>query len=184
MKVLHLIPALGPHSGGVGTGPLAAARAQREAGIDASVWCADTRAVASRSAQDVEVMTFPVFGPRRFAFSCAAERCGRSVAADIVHQHGLWTAQGRITAVLRDRGLPTVVAPHGMLARVALDRAPWKKRAALAWFERRNLELASCLHATAADEQLAFREGSCSVKAILRARCRCRIKGNGCEVSS
>lgn len=158
VRVLHLVPAVGPNSGGVGTGTPAVARALREAGIDASVWCADTPAVASRSACGVDVMTFPVFGPRRFAFSRAAERRGRSVAADIVHQHGLWTAQGRITTVLRGRGIPTVVAPHGMLAGVALDRAPWKKRAALAWFERRNLEFASCLHATSAAEELAFRQ--------------------------
>ena len=149
---------MGPDSGGLGTGALATARAQRDAGVDASIWCADTPAVASEAAQGVDVVTFPVVGPRRFAFSRPAERRGRTAVADIVHQHGLWTAQGRITGTFRRRGIPSVVAPHGMLAAHALRRSPWKKRVALAWFEARNLELVSCLLATSDAEVHMFRE--------------------------
>ena len=152
VKVLHLVPSVGPSSGGLGTGPLATARAQRDAGVDVSLWCTDPADVVSRVAQGVDVVAFPAAGHRRFAFSGAAEHRARTAPADIVHQHGLWTAQGRVTAVFRSRGIVTVVAPHGSLAPYALSRSPWKKRAALAWFESRNLHQASCLHATSEAE--------------------------------
>ena len=167
MKVLHLVPSVGPSSGGSGTAPLATARSQHDAGIDASVWCTDPADVASRAAPGFEVVTFPVAGHRRFAFSRAAEQRARTASADIVHQHGLWTAQGRVTAVFRGRGIATVVAPHGMLAPYALSRSPWKKRAALAWFESRNLHQASCLHAASEAEVTTFRKFGLRVPAAV-----------------
>ena len=160
-------PVCGPSSGGSGTAPLATARSQHDAGIDASVWCTDPADVASRAAPGFEVVTFPVTGHRRFAFSRAAEHRARTAPADIVHQHGLWTAQGRVTGVFRSRGITTVVAPHGMLAPYALSRSPWKKRAALAWFESRNLHQASCLHAASEAEVTTFRKFGLRVPAAV-----------------
>jgi len=158
VQILHLVPSLSRNAGGLGSGPLATARAQRDVGVDASIWCADPPAVATAAARGFDVVAFPVAGPRRFAFSPAAERRGRTASPDIVHQHGLWTAQGRVTRILRSRGIRTVVAPHGSLAPYALRRSRWRKRFALTWFESHNLHEASCLHATSAGEVQAFRQ--------------------------
>jgi glycosyltransferase involved in cell wall biosynthesis len=152
MRVIHLVPSIGPAAGGLGTAALETARAQCAAGIDAVLWCTDAPDAARAAAGGCELITFPLLGPARFAFSRAAEQRALTAAADIVHQHGLWTAQGRLTHVFRRRGIPTVVAPHGSLAPYALRRSPLKKRAALAWFEAANLRQASCLHATSAQE--------------------------------
>ena len=52
---------------------------------------------------------------------------------------------------------PTVVSPQGSLTRIALRFSKWKKRLALQAYERRNLEQASCLHATSTQEAEGFR---------------------------
>ena len=158
MKILHLVPSIGPGSGGMGTATLATFREQRQAGIDSSIWCVDPPDVARAAARSPEVFTMPVVGPRRFAFSPAGERRARRTAADLSHQHGLWTAQARVTDILRTRGIPTVLSPHGSLAPFARRGSAWKKRLALAWFESRNLRLASCLHATSEAEVSSFRD--------------------------
>jgi len=54
--------------------------------------------------------------------------------------------------------LPTVIAPHGALEAWALQKSRWKKRVALAAFERENLQQASCLHATSDAEVRDFRD--------------------------
>ena len=159
MTIIHLVPSVGPASGGMGSASLALLQAQNEAGLDTSVWCVDPPNVAATAAGGrLNVVSFPVAGPRRFAWSPACERRARTIAADVVHQHGLWTAQSNITRILRARGKPTVVAVHGALAPYARRLSPWKKRLALAAFERRNLRLASCLHATSEQELRDIRE--------------------------
>lgn len=54
-------------------------------------------------------------------------------------------------------GRPTVIAPHGTLEAYGLKRSAWKKRLARLWYERKNLRLASCLHASSKAEAISFR---------------------------
>jgi len=150
-----------PSVGGMGTVALGLAREQVANHYDASIWCVDSSEVASaRATPDLErrIIATSSIGPRAFAISREAERSAAAVPADIVHQHGLWTAQSRVTAAFRTRRIPTVVAPHGSLEPWALRRSRWKKRLALATFEWRNLREASCLHATANTEAESFRQ--------------------------
>jgi glycosyltransferase involved in cell wall biosynthesis len=78
--------------------------------------------------------------------------------AHVVHQHGLWTAQSRLTKTFRRRRIPTIVASHGSLEPYARAQSAWKKRVAMAAFERDNLRNASCLHATAETEVRTLRD--------------------------
>ena len=158
MKVLHLVPSVGPTSGGMGTVALALAGGQRDGGLDARVWCVDPPAVVAAAAPSGVAVSHPVVGPRRFAWSPRAERIARTIDVDVVHQHGLWTAQARITETVRGRGVPTIVAPHGSLEAYALHRSALKKRIALGLFESSNLHAASCLHATTPLELRTFRD--------------------------
>jgi glycosyltransferase involved in cell wall biosynthesis len=54
-------------------------------------------------------------------------------------------------------GTPVVIAPHGSLEPLALQKSKWKKKLALLGYERNNLEGAACLHATAPAEVEDFR---------------------------
>ncbi|MCP9888704.1 glycosyltransferase [Cyanobium sp. ATX 6A2] len=79
----------------------------------------------------------------------------RRFAPDLVHVHGLWSAPNRLIA--RRPGLPTVVAPQGMLDPWALAQRRWRKRAAWRIFERGNLQRAGAVQAVTAAEREAIR---------------------------
>jgi glycosyltransferase involved in cell wall biosynthesis len=77
----------------------------------------------------------------------------------VVHQHALWTGLSRVTSLLRERhGVPSVVTAHGALERWALLKSRWKKKIALALYEKNNLHYSSCLHACSDQEKEGFRE--------------------------
>jgi glycosyltransferase involved in cell wall biosynthesis len=67
---------------------------------------------------------------------------------DLVHSHGLWTDVHRVAAKqAKQRDLPHLLAPCGMLAPGALRHHWWKKLPARLWFQVRALREATCLHA-------------------------------------
>ena len=74
---------------------------------------------------------------------------------DVVHLHGLWSpvfhrvVRSLRTAAIRPR---LVWSPHGMLQKWALKNKWWKKLAALALYQLRDLRFADVIHVTAASE--------------------------------
>ena len=83
--------------------------------------------------------------------------CGRALrqacrngAPDLIHSHGVWHPANHWAArAARRWGLPLIVQPRGMLEPWALGQKAGKKRLALALFQRRDLETAAALVATA-----------------------------------
>lgn len=73
----------------------------------------------------------------------------REVEVDIIHTNGLWSYTNHISAkVAREKGIPFVLTPHGMLIGDALKRNYRKKWPLLKlWFEK-DIASAACLHAT------------------------------------
>jgi glycosyltransferase involved in cell wall biosynthesis len=69
-------------------------------------------------------------------------------AYDVVHTHGLWSWASVAAAswARRSRGA-LIVSAHGMLDRWALANSAWRKRLAMALFERDHLMRAACIHA-------------------------------------
>lgn len=162
LNVLHLTPSIGPVSGGLGTVALALAREQHRAGCRATIWTTDALSVAEDSAAafgfEGTAVGLGALGPRLLAYSPNAERRAGRDRFSVIHQHGIWTAQARVTGILRRRDIPTVIAPHGSLYPYVLQRSYWKKRLALALYEMPNLRSASCLHATADSELACIRD--------------------------
>jgi poly(glycerol-phosphate) alpha-glucosyltransferase len=77
---------------------------------------------------------------------------------DIVHQQGLWMLWSTSVSRWRRRtSRPVMITPRGMLDPWALRNSAWKKKLALAFYERRNLEGAACLHALTASEAASIR---------------------------
>lgn len=88
----------------------------------------------------------------------ALDRAISRLEADVLHLQGLWLYPS--IAALRWRvrtGRSVMISPHGMLDAWALRNSAWKKRLALALFERRNLSGAACIHALAPAELEAIR---------------------------
>jgi len=78
--------------------------------------------------------------------------------ADICHIHGVWNVPEWWAAYLARRaGVPYVISPRGMLLPQAMERGRWRKAAAFALLDGRNLRGASMLHATSGLEADALR---------------------------
>ena len=72
---------------------------------------------------------------------------------ELFHTNGLWTYINHETCqIARQRHLPYLITPHGMLYPEALARSYWKKRIALNVMFRKDIMLSSCLHATCTQE--------------------------------
>ncbi len=76
---------------------------------------------------------------------------------DIMHIHGLWRPHyHQFAKVARQKNIPYVISPHGMLEANALSISKWRKRIAWRLFQWRDLRLSSALHATTSREAETF----------------------------
>ena len=78
---------------------------------------------------------------------------------DLIHTQFLWS-YASLAGVRWQRGASStrfMISPRGMLDPWALSHSRWKKRLASAWFERRHLESAACLHALNESEAESIR---------------------------
>jgi glycosyltransferase involved in cell wall biosynthesis len=84
-----------------------------------------------------------------------------SLAADVIHDHGLWLmpniSAGRAAAA---RQTPFVASPHGMLAAAALAFSRKKKRAYWALLQGPAIRGAACIHVTSEPEYEEIRSFS------------------------
>jgi glycosyltransferase involved in cell wall biosynthesis len=81
-----------------------------------------------------------------------------ATTGDVVHFHGLWQpAHARRSAELRRRGIVSVVSPHGMLEPWAWRHKWWKKWPYFWLVEAPHLRRATCLLATAPQEERCIR---------------------------
>jgi glycosyltransferase involved in cell wall biosynthesis len=73
---------------------------------------------------------------------------------DVVHNFGVWTPfNHRVSRLARRARVPEVICPMGMLEPWSLAQKPLKKRLAWLFYQKRNLEGAAALHATALSER-------------------------------
>jgi glycosyltransferase involved in cell wall biosynthesis len=72
---------------------------------------------------------------------------------DIVHINGIWLPQTFLfQQVAQALGIQVVLSPHGMLEPYILNRHPFKKKIALAFYQRNTILRANYIHATAQSE--------------------------------
>lgn len=166
IKILHNVTTVGQDSFGLGQISVSLAQAQYELGLDVKLWCLDNyRNISWASIThdfSLERITgFKLDGPQKIWFSSKILKHISKYAQgefDIVHQHGIWTGISIATLKFsKKQKIPTIIAPHGSLNQWALNLSHWKKKIALTAYERDNLRLASCLHATSENEISDFR---------------------------
>jgi glycosyltransferase involved in cell wall biosynthesis len=165
--VAHTVCRVGRRSNGLGAVAIHLSACQALAGCRSEVWCVDKEEEVRLSAEvhglvHGHIRRFPCFGPEFLAYTPSMERAMRNAAGrefSIVHQHGIWTGLSRVMANWRHaHNCPTVVAAHGSLDGFALKRSLWKKKIALAAYERTNLSRATCLHALSEMESRNYRD--------------------------
>lgn len=156
LSILHIIPSVGPKSFGLGFVALNLALQQLKLGHEVEIWClnseADKQWAAESSGFPVgRIRLFSTFGPSSLCFSPAMEKAIvdlEGIRFTIIHQHGIWTANSRVTNAWRKiTGKPTIITPHGYLQSWCLRKSTFKKKLALLGYERRNFCSASCFHA-------------------------------------
>jgi glycosyltransferase involved in cell wall biosynthesis len=69
---------------------------------------------------------------------------------DIVHINGIWSPQNwGFQKVAQELGIKVILSPHGMLEPWILAQNPWKKKLGLFLYQKKAIQKALCLHATA-----------------------------------
>jgi glycosyltransferase involved in cell wall biosynthesis len=97
--------------------------------------------------------------PRRFFGARIREPLTDALSrADLCHVHGVWNVpEWWASHLARAARVPYVISPRGMLQPQAIQLGRWRKAAALALLDRRNLKRAALLHATSEQEAGALR---------------------------
>lgn len=162
ISVVHVVPSLGPEAGGLSQAVLrmseaAAAYAEmrcwivaREGGEAVPTGLAGGEIVPIGSA-------WP--GHLRAALQRLQVLAHGCELPTIIHIHGLWRPELHWTVCASQRlRLPFAIQPHGMLEPWALRHKGWKKRLAMGLYQRRDLEAAPLLVATAEAEYRTIRE--------------------------
>lgn len=154
MKTLHVIGCLDRACGGPVRSVQGLVSALETAGVE--TWLLSMRTDAKPWMD----------GVRHFRTACATGFAGykkamrdliAEVRPDIVHLHAIWEMDIHAAAeVCRACGVPYISAPRGMLEPWALRQKALKKKIALALYQRRDLDHAVALHATAQQEKENF----------------------------
>ena len=78
--------------------------------------------------------------------------------ATLFHGHGLWQMPvHQMAKIARQKGVPYIITPRGMLEPWSLTQSKFKKQVALKLYQYKDLEQATCLHATAPMEVESIR---------------------------
>jgi glycosyltransferase involved in cell wall biosynthesis len=169
-RVLHVIPGFYPavRYGGPIESVLRTCQALRAAGVDLEVFTTDADGpgaldVATDRFVDVEgvpVRYFRRWPQTGFAFSAplAGELVRRVRGYDLVHVSAAFSFPSTLACIVaRRERVPYVVSPRGSCRPFALRQKRWKKAPYWIAIERRNLELATALHATSEPEAAELR---------------------------
>ena len=82
----------------------------------------------------------------------------------IVHLHGLWRIHTRVTNEFVEKGIPYVIAPHGMLDKWALSQSALKKNLSWILWEKNAFDNCACVQALCESELEAIRKINSSWK--------------------
>ena len=155
MKITHALSSLSHSAGGLFFAVAGLARAQAAAEHEVSViGGADSHFETDRAEWgNVALQPFRL-GAGGYGFHAGVFRHLGRTQPDILHVHGIWSANSIYGRIATLRGIPTVVSPHGMLDPWILARRPLVKGVHATLFERPLLRRAH-LHALNETERSA-----------------------------
>ncbi len=155
MRVIHVISGISRSSGGPARSSQGLVAALNAAGVEA--WLVSC-AVGERPWLPGVTRFRAPERPGLWALRAFFRALFGELRPDLVHLHGIWQPQIHLAAcAARALGIPYIIAPRGMLEPWSLEQGKWKKRLALALYQRRDLRGAVALHATAETEAEQFR---------------------------
>lgn len=167
MRVLHIALDINPEQGGPPRSITGLCRALADAGEDVSLFVHDPKGASCYDLGRCRLFLGSGRGLKGH-WRRDVKRVLDEVRPDIVHLHGVWCLPLHIDEVeCRRRGIPYIIAPRGSLDPWSLDQKAWKKKIALALYQRRDLQLASAIHATCDKERDYVRAVGCCEKIVV-----------------
>ncbi len=162
MKIVFTIADLQPESGGPSRSVPALAAAVAELGNPVEVLALDYGAGSNRPVMppvSVQTTLVPCRGRQKFRCPPGFESSLLlAPGVSLLHDNGLWLPTNHAAAkVARQRGVPLIISPRGMLTPWAMRYHGFKKRLAWWLYQHRNLQSARVLHATSRREAEEFR---------------------------
>ena len=153
MRILHVIDSLPRENGGMPAVVVRLATAQAAAGLRPAIVCHDEHDLK----EHVQWWASQVLGFAAVDVIPCGMRPSRVAQLvrqfDVVHVHGVWMPVPTLACWQAERaGVPTVIAPHGMLSAWSLEQKRPRKAISLALVWRRLIRRATVLHALNADE--------------------------------
>jgi len=146
MRILHTTASLDPVHGGPARSVPQLAITLAQAGHNVGLWCP----------QSIPVGVADLFESRHCCLTVLSgpfNQCLEKFYPEIVHDHGLWLPFHReISCACKHHSVQKIISPRGMLEPWARNYRRWKKEIAWLLYQRRNLQVASVLHATSVKE--------------------------------
>lgn len=164
MRVLHVIPSMGPAYGGPTTmlQELSAALSGQGLAVEIATTDADGRgrlpyeSGTTSEARGVVTRYFSRQGRGSFVFSWPLTRWlwRHQSNYDLIHLHAIFAYPTFVASRIAQRlRVPYVVTPHGMVEPWCLTYKGWKKQPYLRLIERQTLARAAALHALVGEEK-------------------------------
>jgi glycosyltransferase involved in cell wall biosynthesis len=150
MRILHVIPSLDISDGGPSksVSDLLCHLSERDVKINLLSCVSNQPYLNERSINNLSLKFV-----QRLAICNSLRAIINDHKVSLFHGHGIWQLPvHKMSRVAKKRGIPYVITPHGMLEPWALNTGEIKKRIALWIYQRKDLEKAFCIHATALSE--------------------------------
>lgn len=161
MNVIHNISGMNITSGGPSLSTYNLVKGLRSVGVNAEIAAYASRIKGNQPIATDDFIHFlpaPFFSRLGYSESFKRFYRGRD-DLQLFHAHGLWQyAAHAASDWARGHGKPYVISPRGMLYPEALKKSAVFKKVALALYQKRDLQEASCIHATCDQEYRYIRE--------------------------
>lgn len=153
MTLAHIVPSIDPQHGGPSVSVPSLARALAETGNRTLLLSTHPTKEGHNIQGNLECHSFLRPWPSFVCRSPGLANYLRNKPVDILHSHGLWLRTTHYAASqARERKIPHVISPRGMLNSWALNHHRWKKQLASAFLHPGALKSATAWHATAEQE--------------------------------
>lgn len=155
MKILHTIAGFGANSGGTSTCTYDLLKTMHEEDLKIDLLTVEPKNYGDHlmgcGEKWIQALPNDTRGP--LGYSLGMKRYLTDTDYDLYHTNGLWMYANHITCrIALARKKPYIITPHGMLYPDALHRSYWKKWPMLKLWFQRDIEYATCMHATCRQE--------------------------------
>ncbi|KEO72294.1 glycosyltransferase [Anditalea andensis] len=154
MKVLHIVSGMGIKEGGVATCTYELVAGLRKSKTETEILSYEPAKGDRLISEEDYILS--VKG-KKLKFYLYSKQFKKKIDSlndyHLYHANGVWQYPSHIAAVIaRKKKIPLVISPHGMLYPQDLQKRKFFKKILWRWFLKKDLNNATCIHATCMEE--------------------------------